>query len=64
MAEGGVEYVSTFMWILPPGAPLRSHNKYQGENPLMILAVGEKRNHFQLYQSTLLFLTRATLRRN
>ena len=55
MAEGGVEYVSTFMWILPPGAPLRSHNKYQGENPLMILAVGEKRNHFQLYQSTLLF---------
>ena len=43
---------------------LHSHNKYQGVNPLMILAVGEKRNHFQLYQSTLLFLTRATLRRN
>ena len=45
-AEGGLGVCFTFMWILPPGAPLRPHNKYQGENPLMILAVGEKRKHF------------------
>lgn len=47
------------MYFLPPGAQLGSHSE-----PLVLPAGTRERNHFEILQSVLSFITRTALKRN